>query len=330
MRTLKQVSPDEGFAVSKNMLGQYLKTKQTNGAGFLVDKLYVAESIKHSDEYYLAMTIDRAKCCPAIILSRQGGVDIETTAKERPEELLRFWFRLSEGITQQLMTDICQKLGCSSTEGKRLQDILEKMYKIFREKDATLLEINPLVRTEAGEFICLDAKFSFDNAAAKRQTELFAMRDKSQEPAEEQEAENYGLVYVRLEGDIGNIVKGAGLAMATNDAISLHGGNSANFLDAGGQATKETMQKAFEIIMRDTRVKVILVNIYGGMSQETFSLSNWNDLTITKGIIRCDMIAESIVGAAAELGGFQVPVVVRLQGTNSELGLKMVSLVQTV
>ena len=229
-----------------------------------VNKVYVAEPIENEDEWYLAMTIDRESYCPAIIMSKSGGVDIETVAKEHPDQLLTFRFSLTKGITPDLVERIAKALGSPSNEVKNLETILTRMLKLFKSKDATLLEINPLVRDKEGNFTCLDAKFSFDNAAEKRQAELFALRDREQENKDELEAENYGLVYIRLDGNIGNVVNGAGLAMATNDAIAYHGGNSANFLDAGGQATKETMQKAFEIIVGDPRVSTIFVNIYGG------------------------------------------------------------------
>jgi succinyl-CoA synthetase beta subunit len=252
------------------MLGQSLITKQTPPKGLLVNKVYVTEALEYVDEFYLAMTIDRSNYCPAIIISRAGGVDVETTAKRQSEEIHKFRFTLSEGITSDLVSLVKDELAFTEKEGKNMEDLLKKMLKLFKGKDATLLEINPLVRTAAGDFICLDAKFNFDNAAACRQKELFSLRDKSQELGDEVLAETYGLVYIRLDGNIGNVVNGAGLAMATNDAISLYGGQSANFLDAGGQATKETMQKAFEIILKDARVKVILVNIYGGKIEPGF------------------------------------------------------------
>jgi succinyl-CoA synthetase beta subunit len=251
------------------MLDQLLVTKQTSSKGLLVNKLYVMEGLDYVDEFYLAMTIDRSNYCPAIVISRAGGVDIETTAREQPKEIHKFGFTLSGGITRDLISRVTEELGFTEKEGRNIEDLLKKMLKLFKAKDATLLEINPLVRTAAGDFICLDAKFNFDNAAGGRQKELFSLRDKSQELDDEVLAERYGLVYIRLDGNIGNVVNGAGLAMATNDAISLYGGKSANFLDAGGQATKETMQKAFQIILDDPRVKVILVNIYGGKKVHT-------------------------------------------------------------
>jgi succinyl-CoA synthetase beta subunit len=257
-------SPDEAFNAADKMLGHRLKTKQTSASGLLVDKLYVTEKMKYKDEMYLAMTIDRAKYRPAIIISKEGGVDIETLAKEQPEKLHKFWFNASTGVTPELTEEISKRLELPKGEMNNLIKVLKNMAKLFVAKDATLLEINPLVRTSEGDFVCLDAKFNIDSSAKSRQKGLFASSDQSARSPDELEAEKYGLVFINLDGDIGNVVNGAGLAMATNDAISVYGGKSANFLDAGGLATKETFQKALEIILRDTRVKSILVNIYGG------------------------------------------------------------------
>ncbi|RDW62464.1 succinate-CoA ligase subunit beta [Coleophoma cylindrospora] len=297
---------DEAVKAAENILGNHLITKQTGPGGTLVKKVYMAETVKFEQEYYLAMTIDRERFSPVVILSKQGGVNIESSVKDGSNELQKFWFSIRDGIDEKLISDIKEKLGFNNFETDEIADILKKMFQIFLQKDATLLEINPLVRTEEGKFVCLDAKLTFDDAAQRRQKELFALREKEDVGSDELEAEKYGLVYVRLDGNIGNVVNGAGLAMATNDAVELYGGKSANFLDAGGQATKETMLGAFKIIIGDPRVKVILVNIYGG-------------------IIRCDMIAESIIAAAAEIGPLKVPMVVRLQGTNSEAGLKLLA-----
>ena len=260
--------PSAAESIASKMLGHRLKTKQTGEPGLKVNKVYVAETIKYDDEWYLAMTIDREKYAPAIIISKEGGVDIETMAKENPEKLLTFHYSISEGITPSLIKEISSSLNTSEKETENLQTILTRMHQVFVAKDATLLEINPLVLSTADStFTCLDAKFSFDDAASPRQKEIFNLRDSDdvEEGASvEQEAKEYDLVYIRLDGNIGNVVNGAGLAMATNDAIAFNGGSSANFLDAGGQATTQTMQKAFEIILRDERVKCILVNIYGG------------------------------------------------------------------
>ena len=205
------------------------------------------------------MTVDRENYCPTIILCRQNDDDRSTPTST-------FAFSLSQGVTPKLLSEISEQLGAPGEERPQLDSILKGLHRIFRDKDATLLEINSLARSSHGAWTCSDARFSFDDAAAKRQQDLFALRDTEQEVAEEVAAERYGLVYVRMDGNIGNVVNGAGLAMATNDAIGLHGGASANFLDAGGQATKETMMQAFGIIMRDERIKAILVNIYGGES----------------------------------------------------------------
>ncbi|KAK1702206.1 beta subunit of gdp-forming succinate-CoA ligase [Colletotrichum acutatum] len=289
---------------ANRMLGHYLKTDQSLGNGVLVNKLHVTESLNSERKWYLAITFDRENYCPTIVASKFGGVAIEKIAAQHPDEIHTFQFGFTEGITPGIADKVSRCLGASAKEKEDLNDILGRLYKIFTTKDAYSIEVKTLVSSSEGGLTCMDAKFSFDDAAAKRQKTLFAERDTEHEIPEEVEAEKYGLVYVRMDGDIGNVVNGAGLAMATNDAIALHGGASANFLDAGGQATKETMVKAFEIILRDQRVKTIFVNIYGG---------------ITRG----DMIAESILGAAKELGPLSVPMVVRLQGTNSELGLKI-------
>ncbi|KID74552.1 succinyl-CoA synthetase beta chain, partial [Metarhizium brunneum ARSEF 3297] len=296
-------TPDQAEHVASKMLDQRLLTKDNGTDGHVVEKLYVAEAATYDSQWYLAMTIDRENYQPAIIVSKEGGVELDVLISERPDSLFTFGFGISEGITNALVQDIQQRLGTTDQETANLTHILTQLYSIFRDREATHLEINPLGRSLDGSFTSLNANFAFDKAAEHRQEEVSALRDKAQEVPDEVEAEKHGLVYVRMDGNIGNVVNGAGLAMATNDAIGFHGGASANFLDAGGKATKDTMIQAFRIITRDERVKAILVNIYGGITQ-------------------CDMIAESIIGATSELD-IQVPMVVRLQGTNSEKGLKM-------
>lgn len=293
---------------AQEMLGHHLHTKQTTEKGLPVDKLYVTEKVEYTKEFYLAVTVDRQNCCPAIIVSRAGGTSIEETAKKDPDAVQSVRFDYLGGVTEETVDAVAKVLEVTgSAQREKLAILLRNMIKLFKEKDATLLEINPLVLTaENGDFLCLDAKFNFDDAAKPRQADLFSLEEKKLREGLELEAEESGLVYVRLDGNIGNVVNGAGLAMATNDAISYFGGSSANFLDAGGQATKETMVNAFRIILKDDRVKVILVNIYGG-------------------IIRCDMIAESIIAAAKELAPLRVPMVVRLQGTNAEQGQGMMA-----
>ncbi|CAG8908878.1 unnamed protein product [Penicillium egyptiacum] len=294
-------SPNEAFRNATNMLGYYLTTAQTPQDGLKVDKLYIYKAVSIAQEFYFAMTFDRQHTAPVLLISSSGGTNIESNV----DKLHKLYFGLSTGITDEIDAYIQAELGLSDSEMKDIHQILVQMLKLFKEKDATLLELNPLVRSEEGEFVCLDAKFGFDNTARYRQEELFGLEERSPEQEEERRLAELGLNYVRLEGNIGNIVNGAGLAMATNDLISLYGGKSANFLDVGGTTTKQALSKAFGILKKDERVKGILINIYGG-------------------IVRCDMIAEAIVSAAAETGGFKCPVVVRLQGTNSEKGLKLI------
>lgn len=256
--------------ISTRMLGHRLHTKQTSADGLVVDRIFVTEQIKYDIEYYLTITVDRESYAPAIVLSKQGGINIESAAQANPDAILRIPLDYKQGVTEKTVAQIAQRLGLSAKPSGRLSALLRNLYSLFTSSDATLLEINPLVRTAEDDFLCLGSKFIFDNAAAPRQPDIFALRDGEQDSPSEGEAEKHGLVYVRLESDIGNVVNGAGLAMATNDAISFYGGKSANFLDAGGQATTETMVKAFEIILKDDRVKDILVNIYGGKSGLNF------------------------------------------------------------
>ncbi|KAK5994806.1 Succinate--CoA ligase subunit beta [Cladobotryum mycophilum] len=298
-------TPDQGRDVASRMLGHKIIEHEQGNVGTAVNQVYVSKHTAFRDKWYLAMTVDREHYSPVIIISKNGGEDVQAIAERHPESLYSFNFSLSQGITQDLVAQICATVGTSSQESANLQKILVNLYTIFREKDATLLEVNPLAASDDGTLTCLDSRFSFDDDATRRQPDIFSLRDKDQEVKDEVEAEKYGLVYIRLDGNIGNIVNGAGLAMATNDAIGLHGGASANFLDAGGQATKETMQQALGIVLRDERVKSVLISIYGG-------------------ITRCDMIAESIIGAAQEMD-LSVPIVIRLQGTNSVEGLKLLA-----
>ncbi|KAL2674262.1 hypothetical protein Neosp_012713 [[Neocosmospora] mangrovei] len=255
-----------------------------------VNKVYVTESLPFEDSWYLALTLDREACVPVMVISKNKATSSqEQTTGDPPEEQV-FRFDLTKGITQELVSNVTELVNTSQRGSESIRNILTRLYDLFQAKDATLIEINTLAKTKYGTFICLDSNFTADDASEKRQGDLFSIRDEEAEVPEEVEARKHGLIYIKLDGNIGNVVNGAGLAMATNDAINYHGGASANFLDAGGQATKQTMQKAFEIILKDDRVKVILVNIYGG-------------------IIKCDMIAESIIGAAQELGPLRVPLV---------------------
>lgn len=242
------------------MIGYHLTTDQTPPGGLLVNKLYIYKAVDVADEFYLALVFDRGRGMPCLLISDVGGTNVESNI----DKLQKFWFHLPTGLTHEIVSYIQAQLGFSDTEMVVVNHILRQMIKLFRDKDATLLELNPLVRTHDGKFVCLDAKFSFDNAARFRQQELFSLEERSPEEEVEYQASKLGLSYVRLDGNIGNIVNGAGLAMATNDLITLYGGKCANFLDVGGGATKETLSKAFEILNSDERIRGILVNIYGG------------------------------------------------------------------
>ncbi|KAM6481711.1 hypothetical protein HDV62DRAFT_380682 [Trichoderma sp. SZMC 28011] len=300
-------NPEQGLALATRMLNRQAVSDTIRYRSLTVSQVLVSESLVHQEQWHLAMTIDRENYCPVVIISKRNGNSSqdETVLRNLPGRSSSFTFGFSEGITEDLILRISKFLGVESVEETNIGDILTNLYKIFREKDVTLLEISSLARLNTGQFTCLDATLVVDDDAAKRQPDIFGLRDTTQEVHDEVRAEQHGLVYIKMEGNIGNIVNGAGLAMATNDAIGLHGGASANFLDAGGQATKETMIQALGIVMGDERVKAILINIYGG-------------------ITRCDMIAESIIGAAQEMT-LAVPLVVRLQGTNSTEGLKLLA-----
>lgn len=242
------------------MIGHSLTTKQTPPNGLLVEKLYIYKAVDVEHEFYVAVTFDRENSMPLLLISDDGGVNIESNI----DKLHRFWFSLSTGITSEIITDIQARLGFTDTEMTAIAHILRQTVRIFTEKDATLLELNPLVRTPTGDFVCLDAKINFDNSAKFRQQEIFSLEERPPDADDEYEAAKLGLSYVRLDGTIGVVVNGAGLAMATNDLISHYGGTSANFLDIGGGATSQTLLKAFGILNRDSRIRGILINIYGG------------------------------------------------------------------
>jgi succinyl-CoA synthetase beta subunit len=252
------------------MLGSYLVTNQTPPSGLPVKKLYIYKSVDISKEFYLAITFDRERYMPVLLISDEGGVNIESNVNK----LQRFWFHLTTGITPEIMAYIEAQFGFSDNEMRVVSHILVQLVKLFRDKDATLLELNPLVRTTEGSFVCLDAKLNFDDSAMFRQTDLFSLEEHLLEEEDEYEASKLGLSYVRLDGNIGVIVNGAGLAMATNDLVTWHGGKCANFLDIGGGATEETLSKAFSILHGDTRVKGLLINIYGG--EYIFALNDYS------------------------------------------------------
>ncbi|GMG41971.1 unnamed protein product [Aspergillus oryzae var. brunneus] len=252
--------PDEAFENASNMIGYSLVTKQTPPDGLPVNKLYIYKSVDIAQEFYVAITFDRARYKPVLLMSDDGGVNIESNVNQ----LQRFWFNLSTGITPEIAAYIEAQFGFSDDDMGMVTHILRQLVKLFREKDATLLELNPFVRTTEGSLICIDAKFNFDDSAKFRQPELVSLVEHSAEEKDEYEASQLGLSYIRLDGNIGVIVNGAGLAMATNDLVTLYGGNCANFLDIGGGATKETLSKAFSILQGDSRTKALFINIYGG------------------------------------------------------------------
>ncbi|KAL8658891.1 MAG: hypothetical protein Q9226_000726, partial [Calogaya cf. arnoldii] len=283
------------------MLGHRLITKETSPRGLPVDKVHVVEHLNIAQNFYLAITTDRTNNgCPLLLMSQGGGTVLEGLSTKNSNTVVRVPLTYGDGVVEPTIISLGARF---ALDREPLTTILQRLFTLFKECDATLVEINPLIReSDSGRLICANSKISIDNAASNRQSEIFGLRDKSQEMAVEIAAEKHGLVCIQLDGNIGCLVNGASLAMATNDAVAEYGCRCANFLDGGGKATKETMVKAFELILSDKRVNTILVNAFGG-------------------ITRCDMIAESIIAAAQNFHG--IPIVVRLQGTNSAEGQKM-------
>eukprot|EP01113_Clastostelium_recurvatum_P011157 TRINITY_DN1562_c0_g1_i1.p1 TRINITY_DN1562_c0_g1~~TRINITY_DN1562_c0_g1_i1.p1 ORF type:complete len:454 (+),score=146.15 TRINITY_DN1562_c0_g1_i1:134-1495(+) len=289
-------TPQEVRDFATGMLGHNLITKQTGAKGKPVQKVMVTERKYLRKEMYLAILMDRSHGGPAVVASPFGGMDIETVAKENPSAIHVEPVDIMKGISPEITSRVAAKLGVSTAKIPEFQDQLTKLYNFFIKNDCTLLEINPLAETASGEIMCMDAKLNFDPNAGFRQKEIFNMRDRTQEDAREVAASEYDLNYIGLDGSIGCLVNGAGLAMATLDLITLHGGSPANFLDVGGGATQKQVMEAIKIISSDTNVKAILVNIFGG-------------------IMKCDIIAMGLIAAVKELN-IKIPLVVRLQGTN--------------
>lgn len=261
------ISKSDAERLASQMLGHNLVTKQTRSEGLPVNRLYVTEKLDIAAEYYLAFTVSREHYAPVLLMCKGGGTGIEELAARSPQEVVNVPIQYSQGITDDMVTTVCHKLALGQDKHSEVKGLLSSLYQVFQERDATLLEINPLVHnSKTGQLTCADTKLTIDNAAKYRQGDAFKLRDFSQEKEIELDAEKHGLVYIQLEGNIGCLVNGAGLAMATNDAVDHFGGKCANFLDGGGQATKETMIKAFELILSDKSVNTILVNIYGGLS----------------------------------------------------------------
>jgi succinyl-CoA synthetase beta subunit len=287
------------------MLGEVLITKQTGPAGREVKRVYVEEGCDIKRELYLGLLIDRSTSRVTMMASTEGGMEIEEVAAKHPEKILRVAIDPVSGMQNFHARRLAFGLGLEGKQVQAATRFMLAMYKVFTALDASIVEINPLVVTGAGEVLALDAKMNFDDNALFRLAEVTAMRDESEEDPTETEATKHGLNYVKLDGNIGCMVNGAGLAMATMDIIKLHGGEPANFLDVGGGATKERVTTAFKLILSDPHVEGILVNIFGG-------------------IMRCDVIAEGVVAAAREVS-LHVPLVVRLEGTNVNLGKKILA-----
>ncbi len=298
-------SVDDVARESARLLGSTLVTHQTGPHGRQVRRLYIEEGSAIAREYYLSALIDRASARVAFVASTEGGMEIEEVARTHPDKILTFSVDSATGFMPHYARRIARALGLSREVGKQAEAVLPKLYAAFLAKDMSFLEINPLVVTTSGELVCLDAKIGFDDNALYRHPDNVALRDLDEEDEKEIEASRYDLNYVALDGTIGCMVNGAGLAMATMDIIKLYGETPANFLDVGGGATKDKVTAAFKIITSDANVKGILVNIFGG-------------------IMRCDVIAEGVVAAVKDVG-LRVPLVVRLEGTNVALGKEIIA-----
>jgi len=296
-------SKEEAVNEAEKMFGMTLITPQTGPAGKEVKRIYIENGSDIKKELYLSCLLDRATSKVAFIVSKMGGMDIEAVAKDTPENITTVQIEPSIGVTEKDVNTISKAFELKKDLEGQLSDLIKNMYKFFLEKDASLVEVNPLIITETDKLLCLDAKVNFDDNALYRHPEIEELRDENEEDEYEREASKFDLAYIKLDGNIGCMVNGAGLAMASLDIIKMYGGEPANFLDVGGGASKEKVSSAFKIILSDKGVKGILVNIFGG-------------------IMRCDIIAEGIVAAAKELE-ISVPLVVRLEGTNVDEGKKI-------
>lgn len=293
-------SPEQASEFAGKMLNETLVTIQTGEAGKLVSKVMVAEAVDITHEYYLAILMDRGTSRPVIVASTEGGMSIEDVAHNTPEKIIRQFVHPLLGLQAYEVRKLTAALGLTGDNAKQFAKLLGNLYKLFISCDCSMLEINPLVTTPDGRVLALDAKFGFDDNALYRHPDIVAMRDTSEEDPREVAASEFGLNYIGLDGNIACLVNGAGLAMATMDIIKHYGGDPANFLDVGGGASKEQVTAAFKIILADPNVKGILINIFGG-------------------IMDCNIIAEGVIAAAKETG-LPIPLVVRLEGNNVEMG----------
>jgi succinyl-CoA synthetase beta subunit len=297
--------PKEAEKATKEILGMTLVTHQTGPAGRLVRKVLVEEGMEIQNELYLGAVIDRSRACPVMMASREGGVEIEKVVSESPEKIVKEWVNPIIGLRAFQANKIGYGLGLEPSQLGKMRNILSGLYKAFYEKDSLLAEINPLVLTKGGEFVALDAKMNFDDNGLFRHKEIVALRDLNEEAPLEVEASQYNLNYIKLNGNVGCMVNGAGLAMATMDIIKVVGAQPANFLDVGGGATVEMVKNGFKILMSDPGVKVVFINIFGG-------------------ILRCDTLAKGVTEAVREVK-VSVPIIVRLEGTNVAEGRKILS-----
>jgi succinyl-CoA synthetase beta subunit len=290
---------DKASAVdaANKILGMNLVTPQTGESGQKVRKIYITKAFDIAHEYYVAITLDRSKNQDVIMVSTEGGMDIEKVAEETPEKIIKVWVDPLAGLKDKQVAKLAEGLGFKDSLLEQATDVFYKLYKCYIEKDASLLEINPLVKTKDNNIVALDSKFNFDGNAMFRHPDINEMEDPFEVDDTELEASKYNLNYIKLDGNVGCMVNGAGLAMATMDIIKLSGGDPANFLDVGGAASVETVTNGFKIILKDPNVKAILINIFGG-------------------IVRCDRVAKGVIQAVKGLN-LDVPVVVRLEGTNS-------------
>ncbi|CBF79284.1 ATP-grasp domain-containing protein [Aspergillus tetrazonus] len=298
-------SPTEAKMFAGQMIGHKLITKQTGAGGRLCNAVFIVERKFARREFYLAVLMDRKTQGPVIVASSQGGMDIEAVAKENPDAIITTPIDINVGVTDAIATKIANELGFSEQCVDDAKKTIQNLYKAFMETDATQIEINPLSETSDHQVLAMDAKLGFDDNAEFRQKEIFSWRDTTQEDADEVKAAEHGLNFIKLDGDIGCLVNGAGLAMATMDIIKLNGGSPANFLDVGGGATPAAIKSAFELITSDPKVSAIFVNIFGG-------------------IVRCDAIAQGLINVVQEMG-LRTPIVARLQGTNMEQAHKLIN-----
>jgi len=297
-------SPEEAETLAGQILGMQLVTHQTGPEGQEVKKVYIEEASEIARELYVSVTLDREKGTPLLMASTEGGMDIETVAAETPEKILKEWIHPQLGLLPFQARRLADGLGLHGDTGKAGRKLLGQLVQCYLDSDASLVEINPLVVTSDGAVKALDAKLSFDDNALFRHADVREMRDLAEENPIEVEAGEYGLSYIKLDGNIGCMVNGAGLAMSTMDIIKLHGGEPANFLDVGGSASQEAVANAFRLVVSDKAVRAVLINIFGG-------------------IARTDRIARGVVDGIASLGEIDVPVVVRLEGTNVEEGRRI-------